>query len=109
MTIYSGARGDGLVLVMTVQTAASIWTNSLRVRTAGLTPFEFDYFRVVTLESSPNSVVRFDNIDVGVDDPSLTLYTHNNANGLVRRNSVAQTFLSARKKRHSQTGMSALH
>ena len=30
-------------------------------------------------------VVRFDNIDVGVDDPSLTLYTYNNANELERK------------------------
>jgi len=38
VAIYSGARGDRLVPVMTVQTAASICTNSLRVR-AWLCPF----------------------------------------------------------------------
>jgi RHS repeat-associated protein len=41
-------RGAGLVPVMTIETAASIWTNSLRVRATGLTPFEFDDFRVMT-------------------------------------------------------------
>jgi hypothetical protein len=64
--------------------STSIWTNSLRVRATGLIPFEFDDFRVMTFQSNPNSVVRFDNIDIAVDDPSLTLYTYNNANELVR-------------------------
>ena len=45
---------------------------------------DLDDFRVVTFLSSPNGVVRFDNIDIAVDDPSLTLYTYNNANELVR-------------------------
>jgi RHS repeat-associated protein len=59
VAIYSGARGDGLVPVMTVETAASIWTNSLRVRATGLTPFEFDDFRVMTRSEDQDQSAGF--------------------------------------------------
>jgi RHS repeat-associated protein len=59
VAIYSGARGDGLVPVMTIQTAASIWTNGLRVRATGLTPFEFDDFRVMTRSEDQDQSAGF--------------------------------------------------